>query len=134
MTTMETKHTPGKWIVRMTASGNPFIYEDATGKNIAGVAGTRTGIDAEESQANAALIAQAPDLLAERDRLRQVNAELVAALDRLIFAAECRDNTMGDPSRLIDVKASLVAATVLARSVIFEAKQARAALANSKGE
>ena len=80
---METKHTPGPWIVRMTASGNPFIYEDATGKNIAGVAGCRPGIDAEESQDNAALIAQAPDLLTERDRLRQVNAELLAAL-RLI--------------------------------------------------
>lgn len=70
----------------------------------------------------------------ECDRLREVNAELVAALDRLIFAAECRDNTMGDPSRLIDVKASLVAATVLARSVSFEAKHARAALAKAQAE
>lgn len=131
---METKHTPGPWIVRITASGNPFIYEDAAGKNIAGVAGTRPGIDAEESQANAALIASAPDLLAERDRLKAVNAKLLAALDRLIFAAECRDNTMGDQSRLIDVKASLVAATVLARSVSFEAKHARAALAKAQAE
>ena len=71
---------------------------------------------------------------AERDRLKAVNAKLLAALDRLIFAAECRDNTMGDQSRLIDVKASLVAATVLARSVSFEAKHARAALAKAQAE
>jgi hypothetical protein len=34
--------------------------------------------------ANAALIASAPDLLVERDSLREVNAELVAALKRII--------------------------------------------------
>lgn len=130
---MTNKHTPGPWIVRVNASGNPFVYR-VDGVIICGVAMVREGMDRAENEANAALIASAPDLLAERDRLKAVNAKLLAALDRLIFAAECRDNTMGDQSRLIDVKASLVAATVLARSVSFEAKHARAALAKAQAE
>lgn len=36
------------------------------------------------SSADAALIAQAPDLLAERDRLKAVNAELLAALEQMV--------------------------------------------------
>lgn len=50
--------------------------------------------------------------------------KLLAALDRLIFAAECRDNTTGDQIRLIEVKAELAAAVI----------QARAAIAETKGE
>jgi len=128
MTAIETKHTPGKWVANGSDTSLATWVEDADGKRIC------TMKQAADDWDLAQLIAQAPDLLAERDRLRQVNAELVAALDRLIFAAECRDNTMGDPSRLIDVKASLVAATVLARSVSFEAKHARAALAKAQAE
>jgi len=33
---MTQAHTPGPWVVRATASGNPFVYEAATGKTIAG--------------------------------------------------------------------------------------------------
>lgn len=46
------------------------------------------------------------------------------ALERLSFAAMCRDNTMGDPSRLIEVKAELSAAN----------EQAIAAIAKATGE
>lgn len=60
--------------------------------------------------ANARLIAAAPELL--------------EALARLEFAAQCRDNTMGDPSRLIQVKAELASA----------ARQARDAIAKATGE
>ena len=35
-----------------------------------------------ECEANARLIAAAPELLSERDRLREINAELVEALER----------------------------------------------------
>jgi len=121
METIETKHTPGPWIVRMTASGNPFIYDDATGKNIAGVAGTRPGIDADESQANAALIAQAPDLLAERDKLAAINAELVAALEDASFLLAKIGKFPGDLLQFMG-------------SIIRSVQDARAALAKAKGE
>mgnify|MGYP001608436783 CR=1 FL=1 len=39
--------------------------------------------------ANARLIAAAPDTAAERDRLREVNRELLRSLDFLVQAAEC---------------------------------------------
>lgn len=58
------------------------------------------------------------------DRLEKQRDELLAALERLSFAAMCRDNTMGDPSRLIEVKAELSAAN----------EQAIAAIARVKGE
>ena len=44
--------------------------------------------------------------------------ELLAALRRLSFAAGARDNTMGDPCRLIEVKAELAAADRHAMAVI----------------
>lgn len=126
---MTNKHTPGPWICDGRTIKSIHRQRRYAVARVGNVLFTE-----EANDANAALIASAPDLLAERDKLAAINAELVAALDRLIFAAECRDNTMGDQSRLIDVKASLVAATVLARSVSFEAKHARAALAKAKGE
>ena len=49
---------------------------------------------------------------------------LLEALDRLVRAAANRENTMGDPLRLLDVQAELRAAT----------EQARAALALTKGD
>lgn len=64
----KTMHTPGPWEVRKTASGNPFIY---SGKiNVAGVAMARHGIDVATSEANARLIAAAPELLAALIELR----------------------------------------------------------------
>ena len=41
-----------------------------------------------------------------------------AALERLSFAAECRDNTMSDACRLIEVKAELASANQQARAAI----------------
>ena len=58
---MEKKHTPGPWEVRKTASGNPFIY--AGQLNVAGVAMVRAGVDSATAEANARLIAAAPELL-----------------------------------------------------------------------
>ena len=60
-----------------------------------------------EEQISRPLIAAAPDLL--------------AALERLSFAAECRDNTMGDACRLIEVKAELASANQQARAAIAKA-------------
>ena len=72
---MTTKHTPGPWrvdglLIKAIDHGRWF--------GIAKAGGSRLTIDG--NIANAALIASSPDLLAERDRLREVNAELVAAL------------------------------------------------------
>lgn len=57
-------------------------------------------------------------LRAEIARLTVENTRLRETLGRLAFAAQCRESTMGDPCRLLEVKAELAAA----------AKQARAAL------
>lgn len=51
--------------------------EDENGKRVC------TMRQCEDDWERAQLIAQAPDLLAERDRLAAINAELVAALDEL---------------------------------------------------
>lgn len=56
------------------------------------------------------------DIKRERD-------DLLAALDRLSFAAACRDNTSGDPIRLIEVKAELAAASEAARAAIAKVKK-----------
>ena len=60
---MTTKHTPGPWQVKPAAGGNLFICSSSRKPSIAGVALTAIGIDREESEANAKLIAAAPDLL-----------------------------------------------------------------------
>ena len=49
-------------------------------------------------------------------------ADMLPALKRLETAASNRDNTMGDPIRLLDVKAELQAASELARAVIAKAE------------
>lgn len=74
---MTNKHTPGPWHIDASKS----FYVFASGA-LAEQAGVEHGpfICNASTQANAALIASAPDLLAERDLLREVNAELVAAL------------------------------------------------------
>ena len=80
---MTTKHTPGPWRVEPRPMlGQIAIYSDdphgmdpKTETNL--ICAMHNG---PVNAANAALIASAPDLLAERDRLRAVNAELVAAL------------------------------------------------------
>lgn len=111
------KHTPGPWN-RIIADGytvrHPQIYSD-TGP-VANATWLGDG-RLDELNANARLIAAAPDLLKQRD-------ELLEALTRLEFAAQCRDNTSGDPCRLMVVKAELAEA----------AAQARAAIAKAGGE
>jgi len=91
------------------ADEDETLEDSLTGKNM--LENKEQAIEANMRQlANAHLFAAAP--------------ELRKALERLSFAAECRDNTMGDPVRLIAVKAELADA----------AKQARAALTLADGE
>lgn len=82
---MTNKHTPGPWQVNKKVKTTVETCADGQGINIiadcSDIDGLRTRT---ESESNAALIAQAPDLLAERDRLRQINAELAYALKGII--------------------------------------------------
>lgn len=104
------KHTPGPW----HAVGAWVETEDDSVADICSCDPDTIGqggrSDAEIC-ANARLIAAAPDLL--------------AALSRLEFAAQCRENTLGDQLRLVSVKAELVAAAEQARAVIAKATNTR---------
>ena len=79
----EGRHTPGPWrAIRASelddTPGVGRMLRDLNGWLVV-APGSVVCVHVEE-EANARLIAQAPDLLAERDRLRQQNAELREAL------------------------------------------------------
>lgn len=73
-----------------------------------------------ETGADPELIEQAA---AELRRLHTLNQELLVSLSRLSFAAMCRDNTSGDPCRLIEVKAELQAANKQASDLISKQQE-----------
>ena len=75
------------------------------------------GMTVEDCQAAIERGGDVAEIICEKDNL-------LNALKRLEAAAENRDNTMGDPCRLIEVKAELAAA----------AKQARSAIAYAEGK
>lgn len=56
------------------------------------------------------------------ERTKQQRDELLSALERLSFAALCRDNTMGDQCRLIEVRAELAEANRHATAVMAKVK------------
>ena len=98
---MNAKYTPGPW------SADRTVLRNAKGQSIASGGNNRV-VCCEEPAASLRLAAAAPDLL--------------ASLERLSFAAECRDNTMGDACRLFEVKAELAAANRQAIAAINKAK------------
>ena len=71
------KYTPGPWHIKTSTSGNYFAYSNEacrTDDRIAGVSGTFP--DSDTAQANARLIAKAPELVeALRDLLESVSLE-----------------------------------------------------------
>ena len=74
----EETHTPGPWEV-----GEVIVNGDHPSDEAAIIFlpdGAEIEIETKHSVADAHLIASAPDLLAERDRLREINTELQAAL------------------------------------------------------
>ena len=74
------KHTPGKWNVGSESFNKMFVISQ-TGVVVADCStANRGGGDDEEKLANARLIAAAKDTAAERDRLKEMNEELLAAL------------------------------------------------------
>jgi hypothetical protein len=75
------KHTPGPW--RIFNSTDIFPDDnDTEGLRQIADCSVSEHIPFTEQQANARLIAAAPETAAERDRLKVVNAELLAVLKR----------------------------------------------------
>jgi hypothetical protein len=105
---MNTGHTPGPWHVSLPTFSLHAI-RDAKGRIVADVGFCET---LERNDANAKFIAAAPATATERDKLKALNAELVAAL-QLMWDSSCT-NAASRPS-----KAAFLAA--------------RAALENHKG-
>lgn len=85
------KHTPGTW-----AYDQGITYFQKMGESLisylvcdqhrrwVGAVFSEDGIGLDEAIANARLIAAAPETAAERDHLREVNAELLAAINGLL--------------------------------------------------
>ena len=67
--------------------GHWRIYQDGITKEGFRHLIATTAPDIRDEKEHAILIASAPGLLAERDRLREINAELLAALQAVIDAA-----------------------------------------------
>jgi hypothetical protein len=86
------KHTPGPW----HHSCGRYVYAYHQGefgysksRVVASVPDDELDGGEEEQQANARLIAAAPETAAERDRLKEVNAELLAALRAMLSVVGC---------------------------------------------
>lgn len=78
---MTAKHTPGPWKIReLTCEDHRGMgwVEDANGRDIACCGAAELWL--YENRANAALIARAPELLAENDKLKEQLREMVEAL------------------------------------------------------
>ncbi len=79
-----TEHTPGPWEKKYDPSTHRIeVNAPDDGRCVCFIhVPPATGFDVCE--ANARLIAAAPETAAERDRLREINAELLAALSPLL--------------------------------------------------
>ena len=73
---MTEKHTPGPWAF-VSLAPHKFGISDAA---LIGQKGCHSVIGQIWSEANARLIAAAPETAAERDRLKAINLELLSAL------------------------------------------------------
>ena len=88
----DAKHTPGPWIITqgggiITPGGNMVAVTcSATGRHADAGTWAASSFSEAYADANARLIAAAPDTAAERDRLRVTVADLLAAAE-LAFAA-----------------------------------------------
>ena len=133
---MSAAHTPGPWRLLPEEVDKPYIR----------VRGTRLGgrykianvvsvvydcaheREAQETRANAHLIASAPDLLAERDRLKALNAELAAACAAIVDWDDAENDA---PEYVSDNGAHWRMRQKLCTDAF---DKARAALAKQKGE
>jgi hypothetical protein len=118
------KHTPGPWTVgvagRYGTDNANIIYSQGGEGSVATVYGLPMNtkledIDSRYGQglANARLIAAAPETAAERDRLREVNAELLLELENalIIFKFGEDDKTVLAPKWVARAEAAIAKAT-----------------------
>ena len=127
---MSAGHTPGPWIV-CVQDGDPWgahtvFAEDQLENGVISADGwdwqiASACVNHENFEANARLIASAPDLLAERNRLKAANAELADTLDEFLAAFD-GVIAQGGISLSVDDRSS------------GWVSRARAALAKHKGE
>lgn len=136
----ENKHTPEPWATKQSRLyGNETMLVDKDDHYIASIRANSDLSDGDSQDiarritacVNACAGIPTYQLTAENDiptnlgevidAIRDQRDILLAALDRLAFAAECRDNTTGDQCRLIEVRAELAAAAANARAAIAAA-------------
>ena len=137
---MSAQHTPGRMKAGVSLVGGVehfTVVPHGSEQTVVAMCGLVGANDEPESIENALRIAASwnacEGLSTEQigliaDHHEKVEAQrdtLLAALRRLESAAQCRDNTMGDQCRLIEVKAELANAAKNAREAI---KQVEAAL------
>jgi hypothetical protein len=89
-------HTPGDWRVSRGAGGDPFSIEAST-RTIAAIKTVR-----DESEANARLIAAAPDLL--------------AALDELLYHRRYPSGFLSQPAITRNAKIEAAASAAIAKA------------------
>ena len=80
---MKTKHTPGPWHVNAIRANRIVGDETEVEFDKLQIHGANCTIATVYHRQDARLIASAPDLLAERDRLRALNAELLATMQEI---------------------------------------------------
>ena len=117
MNTNETKHTPGPWEVRAPAS----VFAKSTGDYVSVPQwrkGGPTETERRQAEANARLIAAAPETAAERDALKVANATLLEALENVASALEAWDEIADDD----DKRDSDHEAIACARAALAKAK------------
>lgn len=109
---MTSTHTPGPWHVNTLGPARIIYDSTKEGWAIADVKTYHGRFTPEEIEANARLIASAPTLAAENERLRAEKAELLAALHATIVASgrgtKPRDD---DPNWVRNARAALAKAT-----------------------
>ena len=131
------KHTPGPWeadTLRVWAGTKANLVYIASLKFVSdtGLPDSDTGLPDDESLANAALIAAAPDTAAERDRLKAQNAELVRILEAALERMEAVSERIGVEHRSEGVSQRAHVGHMAAH-LGQHAKIARADLAKAKG-
>lgn len=101
---MNTKHTPGTWFINTNSDEcllGKLSVESTSGYYICQVD------EGVEQESNASLIAAAPETASERDKLKEINAELLEALDRansLLAELTFTDWINGDDHPSMDIR------------------------------
>lgn len=91
------EHTPGPYKVEEYLNASHSNHQRFWSYGVkAGKIRIAVCCDVPASKENAHLFAAAPETAAERDRLREVNAELLAALKDMVTSCECASSPKCD--------------------------------------